>query len=325
LAFLGRNNDIETSAQDELCCKTKARAGLRTVSRQMVRQLGVLNSAFGDLPLSPAQAHTLIELSNAAVSIKQLSLLLNIDKSNASRAVTHLVDKGFAYTKSNPKDTRSLLAHLTPQGKKLLQKLHHQQNLIFDQILCQLSPEEATNIESAMSAYNKAICRTQAQQGYSIREITPEDDVAIAQLIREVSAEYGLTADKGYSVADPTLETTSTQYQSTGSRYWIIELDGVVLGGVGIAPLSGEKDICELQKMYFSQLLRGKGFAKRIAYIALNYAREQGYQACYLETTACLKEAIILYESIGFEPIATHLGDTGHDACELPMLLKLTK
>jgi putative acetyltransferase len=323
LAFIGHNNDIETSEQGERCCKTNARDGLRKVSRHIVRQLGMLNSAFGDLPLSPAQAHTLIELGNEAVSIKQLSQSLNIDKSNASRAVTHLVEKGFAYTQSNPKDTRSLLAHLTPQGKKLLQKLHHQQNVMFDEILCQLSPEEATNIESAISAYNKAICRTQAQQGCTIREITAADDIAIAELIREVSAEYGLTADKGYSVADPSLETTSKQYNASGSCYWIIELDGIILGGAGIAPLGSEQGVCELQKMYFSKQLRGKGFAKRMAYLALNYAREQEYQACYLETTACLKEAISLYEAIGFEHISKHLGDTGHDACELPMLLKL--
>ena len=323
MAFIGHNNDIEASRQDDLCSKSKARAGLRKASRHIVRQLGMLNSAFGDLPLSPAQAHTLIELSYEAVSIKQLSLLLNIDKSNASRAVTHLVEKGFAYTQSNPKDTRSLLVHLTPQGKKLLQKLHHQQNSIFDEILCQLSPEEANNIESAISVYNKAICRTQAQQGYIIKEITAADDAAMAQLIREVSAEYGLTADKGYSVADPTLETTSRQYNAPGSRYWVVELNGIILGGAGIAPLGSEQGICELQKMYFSKVLRGKGFAKRMAFLALNYAREQEYQACYLETTACLKEAINLYEAIGFEHISKHLGDTGHDACELPMLLKL--
>ncbi len=313
-----------TDLDSEPCPRVRARAGLRAVSRHIVRQLGMLNSAFGELPLSPVQAHALIELSNEAVSIKQLAQRLNIDKSNASRAVTHLTEKGFAYTQCNPKDTRSLLAHLTPQGKKLLQKLHQQQNTMFDQILSQLSTEEATTIESAMATYNKAISRTQAQQGYTIREITHEDDQAIAKLIREVSAEYGLSADKGFSVADPSLDNTSEQYQAAGACYWVIELDGELLGGVGIAPLSGEKGVCELQKMYFSKQLRGKGFAKRMAYLALDYACEQNYQACYLETTACLTEAISLYESLGFEHISKHLGDTGHDACEMPMLLKLS-
>ncbi|WP_394148501.1 GNAT family N-acetyltransferase [Shewanella atlantica] len=312
-------------------------SGLRTLSRHLVRQLGMLNSACGDLPLSPVQAHALIELRHQAIPIKQLAQILNIDKSNASRAITNLVDKGLAQTRSNPKDSRSLLAHLTPQGKKLLNKLDQQQNIIFGEILSQLSSEETRQIESAIALYHKAICRAQAQQGLIIREIRPEDDQAMAEIIREVSAEYGLTPDKGYGVSDPTLDSLSQEYRSDNACYWVIELDGVVVGGGGIAPLNAktsqgeaegmsaaEDGVCELQKMYFSQQLRGKGVARRLAYQALEFAREHDFHSCYLETTACLNEAVKLYESIGFEHLQSHLGNTGHDACEIPMLLKLT-
>ncbi|MPY23094.1 GNAT family N-acetyltransferase [Shewanella psychropiezotolerans] len=302
---------------------------LRTVSRHIVRQLGMLNSACGDLPLSPVQAHALIEVSHGAISIKKLAQILNIDKSNASRAVSHLVEKRFASTKSNPRDSRSLLAHLTPQGRKLLQKLDHQQNIIFNEILSQLSSSETQQIEIAMTLYHKAIDRSRLQQEYTLRVMTPEDNASMAEVIRTVSAEYGLTSDKGYSVADPTLDILSEQYQASDACYWVIEKEGELLGGGGIAPLTintptaNQERVCELQKMYFSQTLRGKGFAKRLAYLALDFAREQGFNACYLETTADLNEAVKLYESIGFKHLDSPLGDTGHDACEMPMLLKL--
>lgn len=320
---------------------------LRTLSRHLVRQLGMLNSACGDLPLSPVQAHALLELRHQAIPIKQLAQTLNIDKSNASRAITNLVEKGLAHTKSNPKDSRSLLAHLTPQGKKLLNKLDQQQNMIFEQILSQLSAEETEQIENAITLYHKAICCSQAQQGLTIRKIKPQDDQAMAQIIREVSAEYGLTPDKGYGVSDPTLDSLSQEYRSDNACYWVIEEDGVLLGGGGIAPLNAETNsvesdafksepepetesvfedgVCELQKMYFSHQLRGKGLARRLAYQAIDFARERGFHSCYLETTDCLREAVKLYESIGFEHLQSHLGNTGHDACEMPMLLKLTK
>ena len=304
-------------------------SALRTVSRHIVRQLGMLNSACGDLPLSPVQAHALIEVSHGAISIKKLAQILNIDKSNASRAVSHLVEKRFAHTKSNPRDSRSLLAHLTPQGRKLLQKLDHQQNIIFNEILSQLSSSETQQIETAMTLYHKAIHRSRLQQEYTLRVMTPEDNAPMAEVIRTVSAEYGLTSDKGYSVADPTLDILSEQYQASDACYWVIEKEGELLGGGGIAPLTintptaNQERVCELQKMYFSQTLRGKGFAKRLAYLALDFAREQGFNACYLETTADLNEAVKLYESIGFKHLDSPLGDTGHDACEMPMLLKL--
>lgn len=49
----------------------------------------------------------------------------------------------------------------------------------------------------------------------SLRRITAQDNAAIAGVIRQVSAEYGLTADKGYTVADPNLMSFSS---STASR-----------------------------------------------------------------------------------------------------------
>ncbi|MGL4222438.1 MAG: GNAT family N-acetyltransferase, partial [Shewanella sp.] len=91
----------------------------------------------------------------------------------------------------------------------------------------------------------------------------------------------------------------------------------------GIAPLANNAGICELQKMYFMPEIRGKGLAKRLALLALDFARQTGYQSCYLETTAILKEALKLYEHLGFYPLSAPLGNTGHDACEIPMLLPL--
>ncbi len=72
-----------------------------------------------------------------------------------------------------------------------------------------------------------------------------------------VSAEYGLTADKGYTVADPNLDELYELYSQPGSAYWVVEQEEVV-GGGGVAPLAcSEPDICELQKMYFMTSARG--------------------------------------------------------------------
>lgn len=297
---------------------------LRRLSRQLIRQLGLLDAACGSQPLSPVQAHTLIELGQSQYSIKQLAELLNIDKSNASRAVSHLVDKGFAKSQANPRDNRSLVVQVTTKGRKQLIKLNEQQNQLFSDIMAQLPQEHITELELSLSRYNKALVQSKVQQGYVIRTLTSDDNAQMAAVIRQVSAEYGLTADKGYGVADKTLDCLSEVYQAGNSHYWVIELDGKILGGAGIAPLAGEVNICELQKMYFSGELRGKGFAKRLALQAINFATEQGFADCYLETTANLIEAIKLYESLGFQHLDRPLGNTGHNACEITMLKSLT-
>lgn len=297
---------------------------IRQLSRQLVRQLGMLSGACGQLPLSPVQAHALLELGQQSLSIKQLALVLNIDKSNASRAVTHLVEKKLAETKVNNRDSRSLQASLTAKGRAMLVKLDEQQDSYFHQVLSQLSNEESQQIALALGRFQRAIIQSKAQDGIEIRPITQDDNAAIAAVIRAVSAEYGLTPDKGYGVADPTLDCLSEVYSVPGAIYWVILDKGEVLGGGGIAPLASEPGVCELQKMYFMPAIRGKGLARRLANHALAFAREAGYRECYLETTAVLIEAVKLYESLGFEHLTAPMGATGHDACEMPMLKRLT-
>ncbi|MDU5729418.1 MAG: GNAT family N-acetyltransferase [Citrobacter freundii] len=141
----------------------------------------------------------------------------------------------------------------------------------------------------------------------TLRRISADDNAAIARVIRKVSAEYGLTADKGYTVADPNLDELFQVYSQPGAAYWVVEQNGEVVGGGGVAPLGcSEPDICELQKMYFLSSARGQGLAKKLALMALEHAR-----------------AIRLYEHLGFEHISEALGCTGHVDCEVRMLKPL--
>lgn len=157
-----------------------------------------------------------------------------------------------------------------------------------------------------------------------VRPITAADNPHIAQVIRDVSAEFGLTADKGYTVSDPQLDQLFELYSAEQSAYWIIEYQGKVVGGGGVAPLAcSAPDICELQKMYFLPAIRGQGLARELALRAMEHARRHGFRRCYLETTASLTRAIKLYESLGFAHIDAAMGCTGHVDCEVRMLKAL--
>lgn len=157
-----------------------------------------------------------------------------------------------------------------------------------------------------------------------VRPITAADNPHIAQVIRDVSAEFGLTADKGYTVSDPQLDQLFELYSAGQSAYWIIEYQGKVVGGGGVAPLAcSAPDVCELQKMYFLPAIRGQGLARELALRAMEHARRHGFRRCYLETTASLTRAIKLYESLGFAHIDGAMGCTGHVDCEVRMLKTL--
>ncbi|MCD2529323.1 GNAT family N-acetyltransferase [Providencia huaxiensis] len=161
-------------------------------------------------------------------------------------------------------------------------------------------------------------------QNYKIRLIEQQDNAGIAAVIREVSAEHGLTADKGFAVADPILDTLFEVYSKPRSAYWVVEMDGEIVGGGGVSQVAGgDSQTAELQKMYLSSVLRGKGLAKQIVQMSLTFAKQQGYTRCYLETTKELQAAIKLYEKLGFEFIDEPLGNTGHSDCEIRMLKAL--
>lgn len=298
---------------------------LRALSRELVRELGMLSQQCGALALTPLEAHLLIELENGPATNQQLAERLRIDKSNASRPLARLAERDLIGWHPHPSDGRSKEARLTQAGQSQLLALHREMDGATAEALAQLSPAEREQLWEGLRLYRSALSRARRQQGYRIRPITPADNPHIAAVVRAVSAEYGLTADKGYGVADPNLDFLHETYQGERSRYWVIEgPDGTILGGGGIAPLAGaENEVCELQKMYFMPALRGLGLGRRLVLQALAEARALGYQRCYLETTEVLREATSLYESLGFEHLPGPLGCTGHDACEICMVLAL--
>ena len=217
---------------------------LRALSRELVRELGMLSQQCGSLALSPLEAHLLIELENGPATNQQLAERLRIDKSNASRPLARLAERELIAWQPHPSDGRSKEASLTEPGKAQLEELHRQMDETMAGALAQLSPAECEQIWEGMRLYRSTLSRARRQQGFVIRPITPADNPRIAAVVRAVSAEYGLTADKGYGVADPNLDFLHETYQGERSRYWVIEgPDGAILGGGGIAPLAGAADV----------------------------------------------------------------------------------
>ena len=156
-----------------------------------------------------------------------------------------------------------------------------------------------------------------------IRLLQVEDNEAVGNIIRTVMPEFGASGD-GFAINDPEVNDMYTAYDGDRSIYFVMELDGRIVGGGGVAPLEGgERNVCELKKMYFLPEGRGKGWGQAILTKCLEAARELGFEFCYLETFNTMSNAMKLYSKNGFEPIERPLGNTGHFACDRFYLLKL--
>jgi putative acetyltransferase len=157
----------------------------------------------------------------------------------------------------------------------------------------------------------------------SIRPIRAGDDAAMAAVIRTVMPEFGATGD-GFAINDPEVDWLSTAYAEPRCAYFIVESNGGVLGGAGVAPLvGGDGDTCELRKMYFLPEARGLGAGAAMMARCLEAARELGFLQCYLETLRGMDAAMKLYERTGFARIPGPLGATGHGGCNAFYLLQL--
>ena len=95
--------------------------------------------------------------------------------------------------------------------------------------------------------------------------------------------------------------------------YFVVEFEGEVLGGAGIAPLAGADPLtCELQRMYLRRDARGRGLGGALLSQCLAAAKQFLFVRCYLETITPMKSALSFYGRNGFRELAEPMGRTGH-------------
>jgi putative acetyltransferase len=157
------------------------------------------------------------------------------------------------------------------------------------------------------------------------RPIRPEDDAAVAAIIRAVMPAFGADGP-GFAIHDPEVGHMSRAYTGPRSCYEVVvDEAGRVVGGGGIAPLEGGPEgVCELKKMYFLKEARGTGMGATLIRHLLDRAKALGYTTCYLETLTGMDAAQALYRKMGFQTLCSPMGATGHHGCDKWFSLDLT-
>ncbi len=157
----------------------------------------------------------------------------------------------------------------------------------------------------------------------SIREIQKKDNAELAQVIRKVLLDIGVPK-VGTAYEDTVLDTMFEAYNVPKAIYYVVLQGNKIVGGAGVAQLANyEGNVCELQKMYFLNTVRGMGIGSKMMQRCLERARAYGFEKCYLETMPYMKAAQKLYLKTGFDYITAPLGNTGHYSCPVWMLLNL--
>ena len=158
---------------------------------------------------------------------------------------------------------------------------------------------------------------------FVIRTIQPDDNPALAVIVRNTLAEFGANKP-GTVYFDQSTDHLFELFQQPGSVCFIAQKENELLGGAGIFPSPGlPETICELVKMYLAPAARGLGLGRLLIDKCLDFAKNNGYKQVYIETMPALRKAVAVYEKFGFTYLHGPLGNTGHFGCDVWMLKQL--
>ncbi|GAM77739.1 histone acetyltransferase HPA2 [Vibrio ishigakensis] len=156
-----------------------------------------------------------------------------------------------------------------------------------------------------------------------IVKVSKQYDADLCLVIKSVGAEYGAVGE-GFGPSDAEVENMSQFYTAENqSLYLVVLLDGKLVGGCGLAPFEPGSDTCELKKLFLLKESRGLGLGKKLSEMCLEFAKQQGFTQCYLDTLSNMTSAVRLYEKLGFEHLAQPLEGTLHNGCDVWMLKTL--
>lgn len=152
-----------------------------------------------------------------------------------------------------------------------------------------------------------------------IREFREGDEAEIQRVIKGVFNEYGFTWEPdGYN---RDAFSVREYYHVGGGGFWVMELDGRVVGTVGLKKRSSQK--CELYRLYLEKDQRGKGYGKLLYEFACAEAKKMGFEFMEIWSDKKLESAHEMYKKSGAESLGDRICDDPDNSPEWGFMMRL--
>jgi GNAT superfamily N-acetyltransferase len=150
-------------------------------------------------------------------------------------------------------------------------------------------------------------------------EIIPVESVEQVTQARQLFEEYAWSTglDLGFQGFAEELATLPGAYAPPTGRLLLAQCGCQIAGCVGLRLFAD--DISEMKRLYVRPALRGQGVGRALAQAVIQAAREIDYGRMRLDTLGWMREALSLYRSLGFSPIAAYR----HNPCAGAVYLEL--
>jgi putative acetyltransferase len=132
---------------------------------------------------------------------------------------------------------------------------------------------------------------------FVVRSWQSGDRVLAAAVIETVLTEYGL----GWEPEGADADVLNVEECYRGGEFWVVELNGSVVGTAAYYPIDRAENAVEIRKMYLLPIARGKGLGRFLLNALEAVMIQKGFAEIWIETASVLREAVILYERSGYE------------------------
>ena len=132
-----------------------------------------------------------------------------------------------------------------------------------------------------------------------VRAESEEHLAEVRTLFTEYAASLGI--DLGFQDFDRELAELPGEY-APPSGCLLLALDGSEIAGC-VALRRIDAATCEMKRLFLRPAHRGKGLGRSLAEAIIHEARKMDYSRMRLDTLPSMREATVLYRSLGFETI----------------------
>jgi len=116
--------------------------------------------------------------------------------------------------------------------------------------------------------------------------------------VRSLFSEYATCIDLSFQNFDEELATLPGEYAPPSGCILLAKEGAEAVGCVALRRIS--EDACEMKRLYVKPAFREKSIGRKLAESVIGEARARGYRIMKLDTLPSMREALRLYESLGF-------------------------